>query len=66
MIFVLIARETKREPFVARSLTLAPRSLLLNRTETLATQAIQVVVNQTQDPNFPGLWFRIACSLYKP
>ena len=26
-------------PFVARSLTLVPRSLLLNRTETLATQA---------------------------
>ena len=27
-------------PFFARSLTLAPRSLFLNRTETLATQAI--------------------------
>ena len=27
-------------PFFARSLTLVPRSLLLNRTETLATQAI--------------------------
>ena len=27
-------------PFFARSLTLLPRSLLLNRTETLATQAI--------------------------
>ena len=27
-------------PFVARSLTLVPRSLLLNRTETLATQAV--------------------------
>ena len=26
-------------PFVARSLTLVPRSLLLKRTETLATQA---------------------------
>ena len=26
-------------PFLARSLTLVPRSLLLNRTETLATQA---------------------------
>ena len=26
-------------PFCARSLTLVPRSLLLNRTETLATQA---------------------------
>ena len=26
-------------PFFARSLTLAPRSLCLNRTETLATQA---------------------------
>ena len=45
---VLIAREIKREPknerggkapFLARSLTLVPRSLLLNRTETLATQA---------------------------
>ena len=29
----------KQEPFFARSLTLAPRSLLLNRTEMLATQA---------------------------
>ena len=28
-------------PFVARSLTPVPRSLLLNRTETLATQAIK-------------------------
>ena len=27
-------------PFFARSLTLVPRSLFLNRTETLATQAI--------------------------
>ena len=27
------------EPFFARSLTLVPRSLLLNRTEMLATQA---------------------------
>ena len=27
-------------PFFARSLTLVPLSLLLNRTETLATQAI--------------------------
>ena len=27
------------EPFFARSLTLVPRSLLLNRTETPATQA---------------------------
>ena len=27
-------------PFFARSLTLVPRPLLLNRTETLATQAI--------------------------
>ena len=47
---VLAAREMKQEPkktlpalllgsFFARSLTLVPRSLLLNRTETLATQA---------------------------
>ena len=28
-------------PFFARSLTLVPRSLLLNRTETLATQAMR-------------------------
>ena len=39
----MAAREMKREPknapFFARSLTLVPRSLLLNRTETLATQA---------------------------
>ena len=48
---VLAAREMKREPkndplpavllapFFAQSLTLVPRSLLLNRKETLATQA---------------------------
>ena len=30
--------------FFARSLTLIPRSLLLNRTETLATQAIHFIV----------------------
>ena len=33
----------KQEPFFARSLTLVPRSLLLNRTETLATQAKEAV-----------------------
>ena len=47
---VLTAREMKREPksdpalllapLFSRSLTLVPRSFLLNRTETLATQAI--------------------------
>ena len=31
-------------PFVARSLTLVPRSLLLNHTETLATQATHLFV----------------------
>ena len=38
---VLTAREMKRElaPLFSRSLTLVPRSFLLNRTETLATQA---------------------------
>ena len=42
---VLTAREVRREPknllvpFFARSLTLVPRSLLLNHTETLVTQA---------------------------
>ena len=43
---VLAAREMKRDPknvlleqFLAWSLTLAPLSLLLNRTETLVTQA---------------------------
>ena len=30
-------------PFFARSLTLFPRSLLLNRTETLATQATKCI-----------------------
>ena len=29
-------------PFFAQSLTIVPRSLLLNRTETLATQAISI------------------------
>ena len=33
------ARALLLAPFFARSLTLVPRSLLLNRTETLATQA---------------------------
>ena len=33
------AREMVLAPFLARSWTLVPRSLLLNRTETLATQA---------------------------
>ena len=33
------AREMKQEPLLARCLTLVPRSLLLNRTETLAAQA---------------------------
>ena len=31
-------------PFFARSLTLVPRSFLLNRTETLATQASYVII----------------------
>ena len=37
-------------PFVARSLTPVPRSLLLNHTETLAMQAISAVtiISQTQ------------------
>ena len=34
-------------PFFARSLTLVPRFLLLNRTETLATQAIEIGVSAT-------------------
>ena len=48
-------------PFFARSLTLAPHSLLLNRTETLATQA-----KLTQEPT-PDVFVAIspaaACSL---
>ena len=46
----MAAREMKQEPknllapFFARSLTLVPRSLLLNRTETLATQAMTLIV----------------------
>ena len=39
----MIAREFN-ELFIAWSLTLVPRSLFLNRTETLATQAIQNVI----------------------
>ena len=38
------SREKLNEPFFARSLTLFSRSLLLNRTETLTTQAIQNVI----------------------
>ena len=33
-------RESKNAPFFSRSLTLVPRSLLQNRMETLATEAI--------------------------
>ena len=36
---LLTVREMKQDPFFAPSLTLFRRSLLLNRTETLATQA---------------------------
>ena len=45
---VLIVREMRREPFFARSFTLVPRSLLLNRTETLATHAIHPTINNTK------------------
>ena len=36
-------------PFFARSLTLVPRSLFLNRTETLATQARNDVLGRQVD-----------------
>ena len=36
-------------PFFARSLTLVPRSLLLNRTETLATQAKTEIVQKNYE-----------------
>ena len=36
-------------PFVVRSLTLVPRSLLLNRTETLAMQAIKTIEYITEE-----------------
>ena len=43
-------------PFFARSLTLVPRSLLLNRTETLATQAILAAdVYQNRVSSFKNL-----------
>ena len=37
-------------PFFARSLTLVPHSLLLNRTETLATQARRHILHYTVEP----------------
>ena len=37
-----VPRSSILEPFFARSLTFVPRSLLLNRTETLATQARRI------------------------
>ena len=44
-------------PFFARSLTLVPRSLLLNRTETLATQAIvQRMSNPVDSLDFSQPW----------
>ena len=48
---VSVRFRSKRETFFARSLTLAPRSLLLNRTETLATQARHII-----NPLFPCLF----------
>ena len=41
------SKERPSTPFFARSLTLVPRSLLLNRTETLATQAIELYNSHT-------------------
>ena len=43
-------------PFFARSLTLVPRSLLLNRTETLATQAILHHIFESENFRFPFLY----------
>ena len=48
---VSVRFRSKRETFFARSLTLAPRSSLLNRTETLATQARHII-----NPLFPSLF----------
>ena len=42
------------EPFFARSLVLVPRSLLLNRTETLATQAS--VLTQGNSPKMTKIF----------
>ena len=42
-------------PFFARSLTLVPRSLLLNRTETLATQANLIVTTKPDLINRKGV-----------
>ena len=41
------SKERPSTPFFARSLTLVPRSLLLNRMETLATQAIELYNSHT-------------------
>ena len=41
------SKERLSTPFFGRSLTLIPRSLLLNRTETLATQAIELYNSHT-------------------
>ena len=43
-------------PFFAWSLTLVPRSLLLNRTETLATQAILHHIFESENFGFPFLY----------
>ena len=42
-------------PFFARSLTLVPRSLLLNRTETLATQARSGTVSGSIVFRYPSM-----------
>ena len=44
-------------PFFARSLTLVPRSLLLNRTETLATQATKFPARlpRSREPSQPAM-----------
>ena len=54
--------------FFARSLTLAPRSLLLNRTETLATQAINTVEPRFTDTHLiqtPRYYVQFALPLGK-
>ena len=44
-------------PFVARSLTPVPRSLLLNRTETIATQATDKTASQAGvQKNIPSMY----------
>ena len=53
-----------RAPFFAQSLTLVPRSLLLNLTETLATQANRTLICHSAVNDIASFLISIACTIF--